>query len=158
STDFGAGFLMNPDLAAGPISFDPNGGVNFQYSVQFQSLIGTQPKAQLFWGDNNGPTGNAIYTENMPLARGTYNRHLNAIAPPPASATRLWLVVDGADDVPNEQRDDNNQSSQAFTNAVVFTAAKYDGDSRPDGVGRFFSGISVPGQFYTVQLTPDLAA
>ena len=87
--------------------------------------------------------GTAIYTEDVPLARGTYNRHLNAIAPPPPAATRLWLVLDADDDVPAEQSDTNNQSSQAFTNAVVFTSAKYDGDAAPNVIGRFFAGIQV---------------
>src|SRR5207247_6203800 len=104
---------------------------DFQYSVNFQSIVpGNTPTAQLFWGDDTGPMGSAIYTESMPLARGTYNRHLNAIAPPPSTATRLWLVVDG-DQLIDEQDETNHQSSEAFTNAVVFTGARFDGDSPP---------------------------
>src|SRR5262245_24877925 len=158
SADFGAGYYMPPDLTAGTITFNPTGGVDFQYAVNFRSIVpGITPTAQLFWGDDNGPSGNPIYSESTPLARGTYNRHLNAISPPPVAATRLWLVVNG-DMVIDEQDFTNNQSSTPFTNAVVFTGARYDGDSSPNVVGRFFSGVSVPGQNYTVQLTPDLAA
>src|SRR5262249_16105075 len=62
------------------------------------------------------------------------------------------------DQVIDEQDFTNNQSSVAFNNAVVFAGAHYDGDSRPGFIGRFFAGISAPGQNYTVQLTPDLAS
>jgi hypothetical protein len=158
SADFQAGYYMPPDLVAGAVTFNPAGGVDFQYSVNFTDITGTAPKAQLFWGDDNGPTGAALYTEDVPLARGVYNRHLNSVAAPPSGATRLWLVVDG-EQVTDEQSFDNNKSSSAPYNfGVTFTGAKFDGDSRPDVVGRFFAGISAPGENYTLQLSPDVAS
>lgn len=155
--ELGIGFYMPPDLVAGPITWNRDGTVSLHYEVRFRDLDPTADLQNwLFWlNEDDSPVSEPIPVTLPSRERGTHEIRV-AIGPPPLGARKLALSLN-SDWFADEQDFENNWSQSEFVHSVAITGATYDGDAQPDVIGRFFSGVSVPGQQYLISISPDLA-
>jgi hypothetical protein len=146
-----------PDIVAKFVQFNPTGGVEFQYAIKGQDLP-NQADFALYWGDNTGPIGTAAARGMMSqTAIGTYNQFVDDLAPPPQGTTKLYLKLNDSNLVTNELTLDNNTASCAFVPQVDI-ASKYGIVEKPDVFGRFFSGVSIPNETFTITLSASLGS
>ncbi len=157
SSELGVGFYLPPDLVAGPITWNRDGTVGLQYEVRFRDLDPTtELQNELIWlNDNDAPVSDPIPVVLPQRTRGEHELRV-VLGPPPLGARKLAFSVN-SDGFVDEQDLGNNWSESVFVHDVAITGATFDGDSRPDVIGRFFSGVSVPGQHYLIRISSDLA-
>lgn len=157
SAEVGIGALLPPDLVAGPIRWNRDGTVTIGYDIRFRDL---DPAAEvpngLIWLDqDDAPVSDLIPVELAHRTRGSHEQVVPLGPPPPGAVKLQWHLNSG--DFADEQDYDNNISEAPFVANVSLTQASFDGDNRPDVIGRFFSGVPVSGQSYVIQISPELA-
>lgn len=155
--ELGIGFYMPPDLVAGPITWNRDGTVSLNYEVHFRDLDPTvELQNWLFWlSEDDAPVSEPIPVHLPSRVRGPHELRV-PVGPPPVGARKLAFSLN-SDWFADEQTFENNWSQSEFVHSIAFTGATYDGDAQPDVIGRFFSGVSVPGQQYLISISPDLA-
>ena len=157
AASLGIGAYLPPDLVAGPISWNRDGTVTLRYQIRFRPIDpATDFSNSLIWLDDDGMAVSEPIPVPLPQrSPGSYEQRF-ALGPPPPGATKLQFTLN-ADFLTDEQDFDNNSSTVPFVAEVALLQATFDGDSRPDVVGRFFAGIPVPDQRYLLQISPELA-
>lgn len=137
-----------------------NGGAEFRYEIKNADLP-DDAKIQLFWADDNGvygTIGNAVHEMFATKAVGTYDVFVPSgkLSAPPPGATQIVVIAD-VDNQINEDDEDNNTKWKAY-NPSLTVNAKYDGNLDENIFGRYFTGVAISDQSFTVRLSDELTA
>lgn len=137
------------------------GGAEFHYEVVGGDLS-DEAQMQVFWADNGGNRiGDPVYEEPANGARGKHSFIVGEsdLEAPPVGATQLVLRADFYDQqYEGDAGELNNIANLPYNPALNNMTARYDGNSSENTIGRFFTGVKISDQFYSVTLSDELAA
>lgn len=144
------------DLVASSLTWDAkNGGVQCNYTIT--GTAPTQPVDVRFSWASGTTLATARSSFTLKPESPDFSISAQRLGQPPAGAKYLLMQLDPNNKIP-ESKENNNLLPLAYQPQIESITAKYSVVGNTQSIGRFFSGVPLNGQVFTVTLNDDLAA
>lgn len=156
------------DIVANSLQWDvASGGVDYSYLVK--GSLSSDTTLDFYWapGSSFDPAKDTLAGQDQ-LAKGSSGNFSSrwaasslTVAPP--DGTNYLILVADPNNLIQESDETNNVAAVPYLPMIIFTGAKYNGNSSPDVIGRFFADPAtgtppITDETLTLKLTDSLAA